>query len=597
MAALMAAGCRQLAGLDGIKFHSSCSDEERNDDETDVDCGGSCAPCADAGECLSGSDCESGICSAGICETPSCGDGVQNGGEVAIDCGGACAGLGTCDVGQPCAVAADCSIGECTAGACAGDCADGLLGGGETDIDCGGPACSACDNGHGCAEGRDCLSGACRDGVCVDIHVWSESFGVIGSAEVVGMAVDEEGDVVLAGTFKGTLDLGLGPLASASPDVADIFVVKLSASGKPLWVRKFGAGSEALVGGVAVDADGDVLLSGGFAGTIDFGGGPLESAGGTDVFSVWLSGDSGSYLWSESAGDMASQRIVAMAPDTENNFIIVGEFEGVAVFGPVTLTSAGGRDVFVVKHTGAGDIVWARSFGGALDQAATSVAVDASDDILVGGTFEGTIEFDDGPLHSAGAADYFVVKLDPDGDYDWSARVGNAADQKNCQVAMAPGGAALLAGEFVGALDFDDDSLQSAGGTDGFVARWSASGNPSWAIPIGDAAEQSAPRIAVSMSGDVLVVGGFHGAVDLGGGPLISAGDDDVFVAKLDSQGEHVWSRSFGDPSRQSAALIAPRGLDEAVITGTFAGSIDFGGGPIMSQGPGDIFATALSLP
>ena len=79
-------------------------------------------------------------------------------------------------------------------------------------------------------------------------------------------------------------------------------------------------------------------------------------------------------------------------------------------------------------------------------------------------------------------------------------------------------------------------------------------------------------------------------SIDLGGGLLTSAGGDDVFVAKLDADGQHLFSKRFGDGAGQQAFRAAAAGPGDALIFGRFAGNIDFGSGPITSNGASDAF-------
>ncbi|MFO0755930.1 MAG: DNRLRE domain-containing protein [Byssovorax sp.] len=128
----------------GICAAPACSDHAQNGSETDVDCGGSCLPCATGLHRASGPDCESAVCAASTCAAPTCADGVKNGGEAAIDCGGPCL---PCAAGSSCSAGADCASGVCLGGSCqAPSCADGLKNGGETAVDCGG-GCAPCPNG------------------------------------------------------------------------------------------------------------------------------------------------------------------------------------------------------------------------------------------------------------------------------------------------------------------------------------------------------------------------------------------------------------------------------------------------------------------
>jgi hypothetical protein len=115
-------------------------------------------------QCLLGSECASGVCTLGACQVASCADGVKNGTETDVDCGGICA---PCPDGRACLVGADCTSLTCTGQTCrAPTCNDQVRNGTETDVDCGGGACPACAAGRVCAVNGDCASGACKTGVC-----------------------------------------------------------------------------------------------------------------------------------------------------------------------------------------------------------------------------------------------------------------------------------------------------------------------------------------------------------------------------------------------------------------------------------------------
>ncbi len=150
----------------GYNCEPMCADTAVDGVETDVDCGGgTCAPCADAHNCIVASDCASNVCFGGVCQSPSCSDAVQNGGETAVDCGGAsCA---PCANGQPCCVASDCQSATCSAGVCTlSACMNGVIDGFETDVDCGGGVCPRCGDSKHCALNSDCTSNICTLGLC-----------------------------------------------------------------------------------------------------------------------------------------------------------------------------------------------------------------------------------------------------------------------------------------------------------------------------------------------------------------------------------------------------------------------------------------------
>lgn len=143
----------------------SCDDGLLNQDESDVDCGGTiCGGCSLGGTCKASDDCASDSCIAGVCTDPNCMDGAKNADESDVDCGGGC---GPCADNLGCAAPADCSSGVCTNMVCTPPaCGDGVKNGAETETDCGGGTCMGCGEGQVCAADPDCLSGFCSGGKC-----------------------------------------------------------------------------------------------------------------------------------------------------------------------------------------------------------------------------------------------------------------------------------------------------------------------------------------------------------------------------------------------------------------------------------------------
>ncbi len=154
---------------------SSCSDEVLNGNERGIDCGGGlCAGCAPGTECSDGIDCDSGACGAdGLCGAPSCSDGVKNQDEVDVDCGGTCPER--CEAGRACTSGLSCESGVCGPEGCEGElatccqapsCDDGVANGDEPSPDCGNFACGLCAVGNTCTFGFHCQTGLCLFGRC-----------------------------------------------------------------------------------------------------------------------------------------------------------------------------------------------------------------------------------------------------------------------------------------------------------------------------------------------------------------------------------------------------------------------------------------------
>ena len=426
---------------------------------------------------------------------------------------------------------------------------------------------------------------------CHGVPVWSERFGDAGEATVQSAAIDAAGNVVLTGFFDGTVDFGGGALTSAGAH--DVFLAELDPEGNHLWSRRFGDAASQWAYSTAIDASGDVVLAGYFEGTLDFGGGPLTSAGAYDVFVAKLDAD-GNHLWSRRFGDGDDQFALSTAVDGAGNVVLAGFFGGAVELGGGPLTSAGAYDVFVAKLDAGGDHLWSRRFGDASYQRASAVAVDGSGAVLFTGWFDGTMEVGGGVLTSAGADDGFVAKLDADGSDVWSRQSGDIAVHPYA-IAADAAGRVVLAGDFATEMDFGGGPTTGTGVYDIFVTKLDADGAHLWTHQYGDGNHQYAYAAAIDGAGNVVVAGSIDGEVDFGGGPLPDAGKLDVFALKLDGDGNHLWSRRFGDAGPQDGFAAAVDAAGNVVIAGSFEGTLAFGGTTLVSAGSRDAFAAKLT--
>ena len=179
--------------------------------------------------------------------------------------------------------------------------------------------------------------------------MWSKRFGDSAYQAVDSLAVDAAGNVLVSGTLKGTIDFGGGPLVAAG--VSDVFVVKLDSAGNHLWSKRFGAASSYEDSTqIAVSSAGDVAVTGSVTGTVDFGGGPLVGAGGGNAFVIKLDA-AGTHLWSRRFGNSNSSVVIrGVAFADPKSLAITGNFDGIVDFGGGPLsTGVGGTHTFLAK--------------------------------------------------------------------------------------------------------------------------------------------------------------------------------------------------------------------------------------------------------
>jgi hypothetical protein len=440
------------------------------------------------------------------------------------------------------------------------------------------PSSSSSSSGTGGDDGGVC------DPPC---HVWSKRFGSVGEQTAVSVVGDTAGGVFVAGTFFGDIDLGTGTKSSAGEQ--DCFVLSLDAAGSSKWAKPFGTGGYDVIGSMAVDGVGGVYVTGNVppGGMVDFGAGPITSGG---MFLLKLDAATGGHLWHKFLGFVSTVSVAANA----DSVVIAGALYGPVDLGAGPLDTAGGEDVLVAKFDTAGGHQWSTRFGGAGNQIAQSVAVNAAGDVLIGGTYQMSLDFGSGPLGVADATDGFVARFDTLANHVWSKGFGGPSADGCTAVAFAPMGEAIIAGNYeASSISFPGGPvIPNVGGRDIVVAKFDASGNHVYSKGYGDASDQTVTSVAVDGAGNALVAGYFFGTMNFGSpSPLASQGAYDVFVAKLDGAGGHVWSKAFGDASPfQVANSVAVNGAGNVLVAGGFYGNIDFGGGPLASMGDGDAF-------
>ena len=236
--------------------------------------------------------------------------------------------------------------------------------------------------------------------------LWSRSIGDSFSNSGNAVAVDPSGNIDVTGAFSGPADFGGGALTSAG---VDIFLAKLSPTGGHVWSRRFGSALATHAGnGVACDGSGNVLVTGSFENSIDLGGGWARSFAHKDVFVAKYS-PAGAYLWSRLAGGIYDDAGRGIAVDASGQVAVTGIFQAAVNFGTGSLISAGRTDIFVARYAADGTPLGAQRFGGADSDAGNAVAADGSGRSVVTGGYRLRVDFDGTPLAGAGMDDIFLL--------------------------------------------------------------------------------------------------------------------------------------------------------------------------------------------
>jgi fibronectin type 3 domain-containing protein len=287
------------------------------------------------------------------------------------------------------------------------------------------------------------------------------------------------------------------------------------------------------------------------------------------------------------------------ALDRSGNLVVVGSMYYNVDFGTGVLSSTGGQDAFVAKYSASGQCLWARHLGNVSSDLANGVAVDSSGNILVLGSVSGSpnpgmLDFGTGLVQCYGGSDILLVKYSPAGSVLWSKVFGGTGSDVGTSIAVDSNDNILLTGThafFGTGVDFGGGVLPTYGQQDVFIAKLNSSGNYIWATSYGGSDSDMVTSLAVDPAGNVIIGGHFRSTANFGSGNVTSAGDTDAFIGKYSgTNGSNLWFKKLGNSASQIASGVAVDSAGNAIIAGDFTGTIDFGGTLAVAEAGGSFY-------
>ncbi|NMH27756.1 T9SS type A sorting domain-containing protein [Flavobacterium silvaticum] len=364
----------------------------------------------------------------------------------------------------------------------------------------------------------------------------------------------------------------------------DGYVQKLDGQGNFVWAKRMGGADGNFWSHMALMPNGDIILAGTFNGTVDFDPGtgvfnlsstlmlnPIYKS--YDVAVVRLDSD-GNFIWAKKVGGTQADSVNSLVIDADENIIVAGMFAETADFDPgngvQNLTATGSWDAFLLKLDTDGNFIWVKQFGGGDDTRIAELKLSDNGNLFILGSYHTGMDADPGTgVHSLppGPADQFgqiggsayVLQLDQAGDFVWADAFNNIFIAATA-MGLAPDGNLIVSGMFRGQVDLDPgagESLFSSEGMTNSLAlfKLDTSGNLMWAKATGPVGAFYPHKILSRQDGQFIMAGTFNTTVPLPGSDNIiitaTAGDnypEDVFLARFDSEGNALWAETLGGP-------------------------------------------------
>jgi PKD repeat protein len=389
---------------------------------------------------------------------------------------------------------------------------------------------------------------------------WAFGIGETGTDLGHGIGLDGNGHIYVSGRFTGTVDFNpQGTFNLTSAGGLDNFVAKYTVDGTFLWAIRYGGLEDDAGEDHAVDPAGNVYVTGGIQGTVDFDPGPgvteFTSSGDLDIYRAKYD-PNGSLVWAyvAPASTNDNQRGFRLVSDAVGYTYITGWFKNspqVDNVGGGTITSNGESDAWIGKFDPAGNYLWAFNLGAGARDLGLAIAVDNAGNTIGGGFIKNTVDFDPGPgvfnLPGNSLNNGYLAKYDSNGALVWAFLLENVSSSGSTQIfniGVDADNNYYVAGFLQGTIDFDPVGtfqLTGTGPNDGFLAKYNEAGQLQWAFKMGGANNDFAQGVDNTADGSIITVTGrFQGTADfdpVGTINLTSAGVDDLFIAQYRQEG------------------------------------------------------------
>ena len=451
-------------------------------------------------------------------------------------------------------------------------------------------------------------------------HGWAANFGGWSADYGRGVAIDSEGSFYCYGGYKSDdLDVDPDPLVEdirTNAGSVDLFLSKFDKDGNWLWAYTWGGtfvdDTDERGTSIDIDLDDNVYITGRFYYTVDMD--PTDE--GVDehtgvgfesyAFASKYNSDGG-YVWTKSWGSDESDWGMTVACDG-NDYVYIGGMS----WGDIDLDPGPGEDWhmlngphsifnwdgYLIKLLPNGDYVWGKTWGGPDADWLEGVSIDKDSNIILAGAFYETVDFNpEGSPElrtSAGRNDPWVMKLDPNGVFQWVNTWGGDSFDHGHHADTDSNGNIYVAGNFTGTVDFDPDPLRTAwissngtGRFDAFICSFNSSGDYRWGGGWGGTERDQAYDIAVDGSDKVYIIGKYQYTADFditdGEDIRTSVGGEDLFLSVFQSNGDRIYTYTFGGESIEigTSVDVTPEGV--CGFTGYFASDdipIDWDPGP-----------------
>lgn len=399
--------------------------------------------------------------------------------------------------------------------------------------------------------------------------------------EVTCLAQGPDGNLHVTGPFSDSISVN--GLVARGVGNYDSYSARFNKNGNVVDADVIGGYDADDSRSIAVDNKGNIYVCGSFFDQVLISGEVFDAVGtfGGDMYLAKFD-KTGVMQWGKVFGSEDYDEVAPyVAVDSLGSIYLAGGFGATGIFGNKTLQSAGSSDIFVIKLSALGEVIWARGRGGAeLDEAKAISVSPNGDRIYVTSTFSGSAMFGSKQMVSYfNKMDFAVEAFSADGAQLWVKRIGHPENDRFINTTTDAAGNLVITGAMSGKMTFDETVVEADGEffPDMFLTRMTKAGAFDFIKHFGGPYEDVGLAVATDAKGAIFVGGYFDSSSVYDGYVVTSEGGNDAFIARFFSNGEFEWIRTAGGPydDEGRGVAVSPDGIP--YLAGIFDTYIDFG--------------------
>jgi hypothetical protein len=428
------------------------------------------------------------------------------------------------------------------------------------------------------------------------------------SPDAKNIDTDKFGNVIISGTNSSVMDFDPGPGVTATTAYGDkdIFLAQYDGNGNLNWSFMLGWTDKESIDAQFIDQDGNIYISGSFELQIDLDPGPnvailvAEPTWSSEYFIAKYDKD-GNFLWGHMNID-GVLRFENMTTDDAGNIYFEGFLNGTAGtidldFGPGVVNPTTTVGHYIAKYDSNLNYLWHQEYGYSVG--GQKIVVDANENVYISGAFGTSIDFDPTNINSQlifptlGNSDFFVVKYDRTGTYQWAFTTGSFWDESIINLAVDDQENVTICASIGGPVDFDPGpAVANVSGPIGtlrlVLARYDSLGNYQWANRLSGLSSGAGRDMKLDpVSGDIYVTGYYWGVSDFDPSTNVAADTSvggsiwrDVFITHFDNAANYISHMTFGNLYHDEPGAIHVDELGNLFCIGNFQDVVDFEHGP-----------------